>query len=716
MRARFLQPLLAIYAAAPLEIQKKARILWIVNNVIIVSLFASGIVINLLIEFRPRSSSLELGMAGLLVVSLLVLRTGHYTTASTLTILVLLAGMSVAGFLGYSGNPVLDFALLGYNLLPVIFYACLIGYRRYQPLLAMAVSLAANLGYFIFTFALRPAAGNLDAALPMLINSTLLIGISGVMAFFILRTHREVVAIAEAEAESVREKTREVEKAEERLLVTLRSIGDGVITTDIDGRIVLMNRVAEDLTGWSLQEAAGKPLTEVFRIISELTREPCTNPVTRVLASGTIVGLANHTLLIARDGVERIIADSGAPIRDRGNRMIGVVLVFRDITEKQRLERGLQNAARLEALGVLAGGIAHDFNNLLTGLFGYVELAHQAAAGVPEVVATLDKALGVFGRARDLTRQLLTFAKGGKPVKRVTSLAPLLRASAQFVLSGSNIGLVLQLPEDLWPCEIDENQFGQVIDNIVLNARQAMPAGGTVTVRAANVPAGGAVPPLLRTGDYVRISIQDEGGGIVRAYQARIFDPFFTTKPDGSGLGLATAYSIVRQHEGHIEVESEPDQGSVFHIYMPARTAAAAPAKAARMAEWKGQGRILVMDDEAFNRDVLEQMLRLMGFTAACAQEGREAVRMFAAARAAGEPYNAVILDLTVVGGMGGRETLGRLAQIEPNVVAVAASGYSDDPVLSDPRNYGFRASLQKPFNAAELGRVLRDLLAGAGE
>jgi PAS domain S-box-containing protein len=357
-----------------------------------------------------------------------------------------------------------------------------------------------------------------------------------------------------------------IAEEKERLAVTLRSIGDGVITTDTRGAIVIMNSVAEELTGWTQAEAEGKPLDAVFNTVSEATRERCSSSVERVLSTGRIVELASHALLVSRQGTERLIADSGAPITDRDGKTIGVVLVFRDITEKQRVSEVMQRAAKLDALGILAGGIAHDFNNLLTGIFGYVELA-RARSSDEQVLEYLDGTLAAMNRARSLSMQLLTFAKGGAPAQKRTQMIPLIRETVQFALSGAGVSCQFSLPDDLWTCHVDRNQIAQVIDNIVINAQQAMPYGGFLEVAARNVFADEGRLPALTRGNYVKLSIKDQGIGISKDVLPRIFDPFYTTKTKGHGLGLATCYSIVSRHGGCIEVESELGKGSLFHVY-----------------------------------------------------------------------------------------------------------------------------------------------------
>jgi PAS domain S-box-containing protein len=499
----------------------------------------------------------------------------------------------------------------------------------------------------------------------------------------------------------------------ERLAVTLRSIGDGVITTDTTGRIVLLNKAAEALTGWKTEEATGRPLSEVFVIVNAHSRQPCEDPVAKVLKTGRIVELANHTHLIARDGRELVIADSGAPIRDSVSRVIGVVLVFRDITEKQKLNDSLQRAQKLESVGVLAGGIAHDFNNLLAGIFGYIDMADECIEENKSEQARkhLSKALAVFERAKALTRQLLTFAKGGAPVRTTLPLAPLIQNSARFALSGSNVTCKFELPGDLWPCDCDENQIGQVIDNIVINAKQAMPMGGEIVIRAENVTEaqrGGGVQ--AHGSAYIRISIRDQGIGMPREILSRIFDPFFSTKEAGHGLGLATVHSIVQRHDGWIDVESEPGKGSTFHVVVPASQKVSAAEGGVQTVRHTGRGAILVMDDEEFMLEIVGTMLKGMGYTVVQAKNGREARQRFADAETSKKPFVATILDLTIPGGIGGRETAAELRKINPRAVIIAASGYSEDPIMAKPGDHGFTDKIIKPFRKPELSELFERL------
>ncbi|MBW1671644.1 MAG: PAS domain S-box protein [Deltaproteobacteria bacterium] len=492
----------------------------------------------------------------------------------------------------------------------------------------------------------------------------------------------------------------------ERLTVTLRSIGDGVITTDLNGNIVMLNEAAKALTGWNSDEAAGRPLPEVFNIINKRTRQQCENPVEKVLTTRGIVELAHHTCLIAKDGREIVIADSGAPIRDSESLIIGVVLVFRDMTEKQKLNDFMQRAHKLESLGVLAGGIAHDFNNLLGAIFGYIEMA--IVETTEENVSTcLAESLSNIDRARALTQQLLTFAKGGAPIKKVENLFPFVQKNAQFALSGSSVSSRFQIQENLWPCDFDKNQIGQVIDNLTINAQQAMPNGGTIEVSARNISLAAKEHISLAAGNYVKLSIKDQGIGIPKEFLPRIFDPYYTTKSKGHGLGLSTCYSIVNRHGGCIDVESEPGKGSTFHLYLPASIESISTIAGKSAGKHTGSGTFLVMDDEEAIRNIIKIILESFGYTVVLKENGKDAIDFLETEIKANRKLAGMIFDLTIPGGMGGKEAIGEIRKICSNTPAFVASGYSNDPIMANPEEYGFNASICKPFKMAELSEML---------
>ncbi len=506
----------------------------------------------------------------------------------------------------------------------------------------------------------------------------------------------------------------ELQTEKEFFDVTLRSIGDGVLTTDIEGRVTFLNKVAENLTGWPDAEARGKSSQEVFNIINEKTGKRCTNPILRVIKMGRIIGLANHTALIARDGSLKTIADSGAPIRDRKSKIIGVVIVFRDVTKEQRMEEELLKVRKLDSVGVLAGGIAHDFNNILSAILGNIELARYRLAGKDDrITSLLSDAQKATKRAAKLTQQLLTFSKGGDPIKEATSLPELIKDSADFVLQGSRTSCDYSFAKDLWPVAVDSGQISQVIQNIIINADHAMPEGGQIRVNCVNVDDLAAEALLsAQEGHFVRITIQDSGIGIPREVIDKIFDPYFSTKQHGSGLGLAICYSIINKHDGYLTVDSVPGKGTTFTLYLPAVLF-----EDSRVTEMPGQvpavkaGRITVMDDEKILRELIKSQLVVLGHEVVLVADGEQAINKYQELQDRGTPVDLVIMDLTIPGGVGGQEAAQKLLQINPEAKIIVASGYSNDPVVANYRKYGFHAALVKPFDLKELSDVVSAVL-----
>ncbi len=501
----------------------------------------------------------------------------------------------------------------------------------------------------------------------------------------------------------------------ERLSVTLQSIGDGVVAVDTEGKVVFLNSVAEELTGWAQAESAGRPLKEVFRIINEKTRLPVDDPVAKVLKLGVIVGLENHTVLIARNGEERSIADSAAPIKDREGKVIGVVLVFRDVTEKNRLEEDRLRARKLESIAVFAAGIAHDFNNILTAVLGNISCVTGKMDRADPAHERLSAAQKATVRAKNLTQQLLTFAKGGAPILRTAHIGDLVKDTIEFSLTGSNVTADLKIAKDLWTAKIDGGQISQVIQNLIINAREAMQEGGVITITVDNFAGtkdDAAVPP----GDYVRIVVADRGTGIPKEHLDMIYDPYFTTKEKGSGLGLATVYSIVKRHRGHITAESAVGSGSLFSVYLPALPRTKTDANAGSdetSAVSPGSKKILVMDDEEDIRALACHVLRGAGHDVDIALDGREAVEIYRRALKSGQRYDAVIMDLTVPGAMGGKEAMKLLTALDPAVNAIVSSGYCNDPIMHDFRSFGFKGMVAKPYESDQLLAVVSSLLSG---
>jgi PAS domain S-box-containing protein len=499
-------------------------------------------------------------------------------------------------------------------------------------------------------------------------------------------------------------------REKERLAVTLRSIGDAVIATDRSECVTLMNPIAENLTGWPESEAVGRPLSEVFVLVNEMTGQPGIDPVQAVLKTGKIQGLSNHTTLINRDGNRYSIADSAAPIKDANGKIAGVVLVFRDITAAKRTETELLKMEKLKSLGVLAGGIAHDFNNFLTGIIGNLSLAKLDIEPGSRIIPQLNEMEKAALRAKDLTQQLLTFSKGGDPVKGLTQMDILVREAALFALRGSNVRCEFNFADDLWAVHVDAGQMAQVIHNLVLNADQAMPEGGEIRIDGMNIPDGSGKGVAFVPGQSICITIEDQGTGINQEYVNKIFDPYFTTKQKGSGLGLAIVYSIIERHDGYVTVDSKPGMGTTFKIYLPASPDSAEKGAGPDTALVSGTGFILIMDDEAFIRTLLAEMLKKMGYESALAKDGAEALVKYGQAMKSGRPFDAVILDLTVPGGMGGKETIAKLTEMDRHVKAIVSSGYSHDPVMSNYKAHGFMGAVKKPYVIKELSEVLKKI------
>jgi PAS domain S-box-containing protein len=388
--------------------------------------------------------------------------------------------------------------------------------------------------------------------------------------------------------------------------------------------------------------------------------------------------------------------------------------IWRDITEHKGMEEEILKTEKLESLGILAGGIAHDFNNILTTILGNVSMAKDQAAPKSEIFELLSEAETASKRAQTLTKQLLTFAKGGMPVKETASFGDIIRESSLFVTHGSRSGCEFSIAEDLWPVEVDVGQISQVINNIVINANQAMPEGGLIKIKAENLIIDEGNEWQIKPGRYVRMFVKDEGIGISKKHLSKVFDPYFTTKQEGSGLGLSTTYSIIKKHDGHMDVESRLGIGTIFHVYLPAIEKT--PPEKRENKEIKGRGKILVMDDEAPLRKMVGRMLEKLGYEPEFAKDGAEATGMYKAAKESEKPYDAVILDLTIPGGIGGKEAIQKLLEIDPEVKAIVASGYYDDPVLANFQEYGFKGMMTKPFESSSLSKVLNKVLKGEKE
>jgi len=499
-----------------------------------------------------------------------------------------------------------------------------------------------------------------------------------------------------------------VEKAfrasEERFRTMFDASTVGMTVADLGGRLQRVNAAFCRLVGRRDEELLG--IDALSLVHPEDRRERPT------LATHPEGSTGRELRLVRADGgtvrcvvsFSWLLGEDGAPHSS--------VATLQDVTELRQSEQRLQRLDRLESLGVLAGGIAHDFNNILAVILGNLSVAARLPDAGPRTRAALVEAEDASKRARELAQQLVTFAKGGTPIKRIASIAAIVREAAGFYLRGSNVAVDLAIPDDLWLSELDPAQMSQVLQNLFINAVQAMPNGGTVHVDAENVELTESAAVPLPAGRYVRIRVRDEGVGIPSKDLDRVFDPYFSTKDGGTGLGLATAYSIVLRHGGHLRVESTPGEGATFSVWLVASEStevATAPERTATRA--LPRARILLMDDEAGVRRLAARILGARGLEVDAVANGHEAIAAYASAIQSEKPYDAVILDLTVPGGLGGVETLERLRALDQGVRAIVSSGYSAAPVMADCRAYGFAAAVPKPYTASELESVVLDVL-----
>ena len=499
---------------------------------------------------------------------------------------------------------------------------------------------------------------------------------------------------------------RAIEEKRRELITTLRSISDAVITVDASCRVTLVNPSAEELLGRGADTVLGRALGELLVVADERTRSARRLPVEGLLGHSSAHQAATTYLLLSPGAPERVIADNTALIRDAAGRTTGAVLALRDITRERRREVEEARASKLESLGLLAGGIAHDFGNLLTALIGNISILQMEPNLSPASVTRLETMDRIGWRARDLTQQLLIFAKGGTPEKKVIALGALFREAASFAVANTPVTLRFEVDPGLWPVSADEAQVIQVINNLAVNAVQAMPAGGSLVVSAANRSCDEESQSPVGSSRWIEVQVADTGPGISPENLEKIFEPFFTTKQKGTGLGLATCYSIIKSHGGRLRVDSQLGSGTTFSILLPA--VEAPPPSESKADKRADMGRILIMDDDRQMRESVSLMLGLSGYESADAQDGEEAIRKYVAAREAGRPFDVVLLDLRVPVGMGGLEAVKKLAEIDPAVKAIASSGYPDDPAMLEFKANGFVACLPKPFKLDALRTALK--------
>ncbi len=482
---------------------------------------------------------------------------------------------------------------------------------------------------------------------------------------------------------------------------------DLITVLDSSGKILFESPSVERLLGYRRDELIGEL---VFEYLHPDDRPAAQNAFARLIQAPGASELIEIRVL-HRDGSWRPFESIGKSLIDE-DRSVRIIVNSRDNTERKRLEEDILTAQKLDSLGVLAGGIAHDFNNLITGITANIELARMHVNRDDLLMPLLEKAEEASVQAHGLTQQLLTFSRGGEPVMKTIAIHELIKEAASFALRGSKAGRTLSLADKLRPIEADGGQLRQVIHNIVINADQAMPQGGMITISGENVSLGPNEIGSLKAGDYVRISFADQGTGIPKENLDKIFDPYFTTKKKGSGLGLATAYSIIKKHGGAMAAESDPGRGTKISLYLPASSKELKEPEGKSLGLRTGQGRILIMDDEAIVLDAAGKILETAGYEVELARDGNEAIERYGKARASGKPFDLVIMDLTIPGSMGGREALARLIKIDPAVKAIVSSGYSHDPIMARYADYGFLGVIAKPYRVREMAEIVGKVVA----
>jgi len=504
---------------------------------------------------------------------------------------------------------------------------------------------------------------------------------------------------------------KEVEKALRESETKYRDLYDNAPdmyhTLDKDGIITDCNETEARMLGYKKEEIIGRPVADFF---TEESRRLFEKDFPDLNHEKSLFNIERE--FVRKDGTTFPANLNVFSEHDENGKLTRTRTIARDITEIKQIQSELLKAQKLESVGILAGGIAHDFNNILTAIIGNINLAKISLRPEDLTYERLAEAEKACANASKLTHQLLTFSKGGEPVKKTLSLAGLIKDSAGLATIGSNVKCEITLADDLCPIEADEGQIGQAINNLVINAVQSMPKGGTVSISAKNTLMQKESGLPLKDGKYVQITVTDHGIGIPKGQLQKIFDPYFTTKQKGSGLGLAITYSIIKNHNGHINLKSKPGQETAFYIYLPVSQKPLIERKSKEEEIIRGKGRILLMDDEEIVRTIAGEILRHIGYDVEFAINGEEAITAFKNSLDSGTRFDAVILDLTIPGGMGGKEAVKKLMEITPEVKAIASSGYHNDPIMANFREYGFKNVIPKPYKVSQLSELVYSVIA----
>jgi two-component system, cell cycle sensor histidine kinase and response regulator CckA len=508
-----------------------------------------------------------------------------------------------------------------------------------------------------------------------------------------------------------------LQKSEAHYRLLTENASDVVWRLDSEYRFTYISPADERLRGFTADEVIGHHVFELFDEEGiELLKKIAQQRQEDEQHGRKTEAKTFEALHRCKDGRWLWAEISSRPERDAQGVITGYYGITRNITERKAHEKEQLKIEKLESLGVLAGGIAHDFNNILTGISGNISFARVFLDATHKASKPLAEAEKAVVRAGELARQLLTFSRGGEPIKKVVSLQPLLNETVTLVLRGSNIKGIIDVPDSIQAIEADEGQLNQVVCNIILNAMQAMPDGGVLTVTAQNEMLTNENLMGLPGGEYVQLSFVDQGSGISDNDLKRIFDPYFTTRESGKGLGLASVHSIIKRHGGHVGVYSEINKGTAFTIHLPSIGKTYLQHQTDTVEQTRAvhaEGTILVMDDEEAIREITASMLQYLGYQATTCEDGAEAIAHYKAANESGQSFSAVIMDLTIPGGMGGKEAAKQILAIDPKACLIVSSGYSNDPIMSDFRSYGFHGAIAKPYSMTEFGQMLSSVVSG---
>ncbi len=528
----------------------------------------------------------------------------------------------------------------------------------------------------------------------------------------LVHLHKNLGKMVAQRTQQLEETKKNLQQKSEELQIIIDSSPAMIFYKDKNNRYIRVNKAFAELTGLPIKKIIGKKDKELFEGKSHFLQDDSDD--LKEIRNGKPV-LNKEETLKTKNGSRALLVNK-IPYKNIEGKTEGIIGFALDITDRRHLEEERSKASKLESLGLLAGGIAHDFNSILTAILGNISLGEALVNKDDEIYRRLKEAENACLRAKDLTQQLLTFSKEGVLIKTSTSIADLIKESAWFSLRGSNIRCEFNVADDLWYVEVDQAQITQVINNLVINAKQAMEDGGKIKVSAENYISRGDDILHLKEGKYIKIAIKDQGHGIAEEHLPKIFDPYFTTKAQASGLGITTAWSIIKKHSGYLSVESQKGSGTRFDIYLPASTQPVKKEKSVQKQAGTKKAKVLIMDDEEHGRKVAGNLLEHLGHKVKLAKDGTEAITLYKRAKKTTRPFDVLILDLTLPGAISGKKILEKLLDFDPDVKAIVSTGYSNDPVLSNYKKFGFKGFVIKPYKIDQLSNTLKKVLGAKND